>query len=142
SYPRARAKFLEAAREAGGEPRSLVHPRHTAPDGSPLALDIACFGDRKAARQALFISGTHGQEGFSGSAVQVGWMRQGGPAALPPDLGVVLVHGLNPYGFAHATRTTENNVDLNRNFIDRSAGAAPANPHYETLHDALLMRHW
>ena len=52
----------------------------------------------------------------------------------------MLVHGLNPYGFAHFTRTTENNVDLNRNFIDRTAGAAPANPHYETLHDDLMIQ--
>ena len=43
-------------------------------------------------------------------------------------LGVVLVHGLNPYGFAHFTRTTENNVDLNRNFIDRSEGPPRSTP--------------
>ena len=137
SYANARAKFLKAAVAAQGkmegEVRSFLHPDKKAPDGGPLAIDVACFGDRKAARQALFISGTHGQEGFSGSAVQIGWLSQGGPARLPADLGVVLVHGLNPYGFAHFTRTTENNVDLNRNFIERT-GAVPANPHYETLH--------
>jgi len=142
SYARARAKFLEAAAEAGGGVRSYLHPQQTTPAGEPLAIDVACFGDRKAARQALFISGTHGQEGFSGSAVQIGWMKQGGSARLPAGLGVVLVHGLNPYGFAHFTRTTENNVDLNRNFVDRSAGAVPANPHYETLHSDLMIRHW
>jgi len=42
----------------------------------------------------LFISGTHGQEGFSGSAVQIGWMAGGGPARLSKDSGAVLVHGL------------------------------------------------
>ena len=83
-----------------------------------------------------------GRKGFSGSAVQIGWMQGGGPSTLPRNVGVVLVHGLNPYGFAHSTRTTENNVDLNRNFIDRDAGAAPANPHYETLHDELKIRDW
>ncbi len=142
SYARARAKFLDAVAEAGGGVRSYVHPQQTTPTGAPLAIDVACFGDRKAPRQGLFISGTHGQEGYSGSAVQIGWMKQGGPARLARGLGVVLVHGLNPYGFAHFTRTTENNVDLNRNFIDRSAGAAPANPHYETLHSDLLIHHW
>ncbi|WP_421995282.1 M14 family metallopeptidase [Reyranella sp.] len=142
SYARARAKFLEAAAGSGGEVRSFIHPAHQAPDGSPLAVDVACFGDAKAPRQALFVSGTHGQEGFSGSAVQIGWMMQGGPSRLPPGVGAVLVHGLNPYGFAHFTRTTENNVDLNRNFIDRTAGPAPANPHYETLHGDLMIRQW
>jgi Protein of unknown function (DUF2817) len=142
SYSRARAKFLKAAADADGEVRSFLHPDKRTPEGEPLAIDIACFGDRKAPRQALFISGTHGQEGFSGSSVQVGWMRQGGPARLPAGIGVVLVHALNPYGFAHLTRTTENNVDLNRNFIDRSAAPPPTNPHYETLHDALMIRQW
>ena len=142
SYAAAREKFLAASAGCGGDVRSFVHPDRTAPGGAPLAIDVARFGDRRAGRQALFISGTHGQEGFSGSAVQIGWMSSGGPARLPSGLGVVLVHGLNPYGFAQFTRTTENNVDLNRNFVDRSAAPLPANLHYETLHDALLMGQW
>lgn len=141
SYARARAKFLKTAQAAKGETKSFVHPQKKTPDGEPLAIDVACFGDRKAARQALFVSGTHGQEGFSGSAVQIGWMQSGGPSTLPKDVGVVLVHGLNPYGFAHFTRTTENNVDLNRNFIDRDA-EAPVNAHYESLHGELMIRDW
>ena len=142
SFTSARAKFLKAAKAANAEIRSFVHPEKKTPDGEPLAIDVACLGDRKAARQALFVSGTHGQEGFSGSAVQVGWLQDGAAGRLPGDLGVVLVHGLNPYGFAHFTRTTENNVDLNRNFIDRGAGPVPANPHYETLHGDLMIRDW
>ncbi len=144
-----RGKLRERAREVsqGGHGRAgrgalVSAPHEESPRGGPLAIDVACFGDRKAARQALFLSGTHGQEGFSGSAVQIGWLNAGGAARLPAGLGVVLVHGLNPYGFAHFTRTTENNVDLNRNFIDREAGPAPANPHYETLHTDLLIREW
>ena len=142
SYANARAKFLKAATAAKADVRSYIHPAKKAPDGGPLAIDVACLGDRRAPRQALFVSGTHGQEGFSGSAVQIGWLMNGGAERLPDGVGVVLVHGLNPYGFAHFTRTTENNVDLNRNFVDRDAGATPDNPHYETLHDGLLIRDW
>jgi hypothetical protein len=142
SYTAARRKFLSGAAAAKGEVRSFVHPQKQTPDGEPLAIDVACFGNPNAARQALFISGTHGQEGFSGSGVQIGWMAGGGPARLPKDVRAVLVHGLNPYGFAHFTRTTENNVDLNRNFIDRAAGSAPANPHYESLHADLMIAEW
>jgi hypothetical protein len=142
NFTHARAKFLEAAKVARGNIFSFTHPEKKTPDGDPLAIDVACFGNRKASRQALFICGTHGQEGFSGSAVQIGWMGTAGPTEISKDIGVVLVHGLNPYGFAHFTRTTENNVDLNRNFIDRSADATPVNRHYETLHDDLLIRQW
>jgi hypothetical protein len=141
-YARARAKFLDAAAKAGGTVQSFIHPQMKAPDGGPLAIDVVRLGNEKAPRQALFISGTHGQEGFSGSAVQIGWMLDGGPNRLPENVGVVLVHGLNPYGFAHLSRTTENNVDLNRNFVDRSAGPTPTNPHYEALHDDLMIRQW
>lgn len=142
SYARARAKFLKAAEAASAALRSFVHPAQRDPEGGPLAIDVACLGDCTAARQALLLSGTHGQEGFCGSALQIAWMRQGGAARLPPGVGVVLVHGLNPYGFAHLTRTTENNVDLNRNFIDRNATPAPENARYDSLHQALLMRDW
>jgi hypothetical protein len=98
SYTRARAKFLKAAAEAKGEVRSFLHPDKKTPDGAPLAIDVACFGDRKATRQALFVSGTHGQEGFSGSAVQIGWMTEGGPAKLAGSRRR-RAHGL-PYGRA------------------------------------------
>jgi hypothetical protein len=62
--------------------KSFIHPEKKTPEGEPLAIDVACFGDAKAARQALFISGTHGQEGFSGSAVQIGWMQTDGTVGL------------------------------------------------------------
>jgi len=84
SYANARAKFLKAATAAQGEVRSYLHPAKKAPDGGPLAIDVACFGDSKAARQALFLSGTHGQEGFAGSAVQIGWLNSGGAARRRP----------------------------------------------------------
>jgi len=54
---------------------------------------------------------------------------------------VLLVHGLNPYGFAHWTRTTENNVDLNRNFID-FAVPPPRNPGYAEVHELLCPAEW
>src|SRR5258708_28446186 len=96
SYTRARAKFLKAASEAKGRVRSFIHPENKTPEGEPLAIDVACFGDRKASRQALFISGTHGQEGFSGSAVPIGSMAEGRPPELPSHMRVIPVHGLNP----------------------------------------------
>lgn len=64
-------------------------------------------------------SGVHGVEGPTGSAVQRLFMHEvmtlqnlRGPLA---DTGVLLLHAVNPYGFARYRRFTENNVDLNRN---------------------------
>jgi hypothetical protein len=142
TYARARQKFLKAARDAGGRISSHVHDRCRGPHGEELAIDVACFGDRSAPRRLLVISGTHGQEGFSGSPVQIAWIASGAPTRLPPGVGVVLVHALNPYGFANFSRTNENNVDLNRNFLVRGSSAPPANPFYDSLHEHLLVRDW
>jgi hypothetical protein len=43
-----------------------------------------------------------------------------------------MIHALNPHGFAHFRRVNEDNVDLNRNFLDHSR-AHPQNPAYDDL---------
>jgi predicted deacylase len=49
----------------------------------------------------------------------------------------VLVHALNPWGFAHLRRVNESNVDLNRNFLPAGARYAGMPRLYPAL-DALL----
>ena len=87
----------------------------------------------------LVNAGTHGVEAFAGSAIQIGFLA-GGPA-LPADVRIVLVHAINPHGFAWLRRVTEDNVDLNRNFLDHG-GAYPANDAYDALHPALCPGRW
>jgi hypothetical protein len=53
----------------------------------------------------------------------------------------VFFHAQNPWGFAHKTRVTEENVDLNRNFIDFSR-PLPANPGYAELHPQIATQAW
>lgn len=141
TYPEARARFELAAAQAGAVLTSYQHPSATGPDGGSLSIDVACFGRPDAPRALLVLSGTHGGEGYAGCAAQIAFMRTGALQALPAEVRVVLVHGLNPYGFAHWTRTTEHNVDLNRNFID-FGNPPPANARYREVHDALCPAHW
>ena len=69
----------------------------------------------------VIISGTHGIEGYVGSAVQQMLMSEFFEPGMFENTGLLLVHGLNAWGFKHQRRFTENNVDLNRNFgTDRS----------------------
>lgn len=142
TFAGARAKFRAAGEASGAALTEYVHPDCRGPSGEPLAIDVAQFGDRHARKQLLVIIGTHGQEGFAGSAISIRWMDAGAPKRLPPDLGVVMVHGLNPYGFAYGSRTTEHNVDLNRNFVDHGAKNYPANLGYAELHRYLLPEEW
>ena len=141
SYEEARRLFCVTARQHGAEMSSYSHPALEGPAGEELAVDVACFGQACASKALLIVSGTHGLEGFLGSAAQIAWMKAWSGRELPADTRVVLVHAINPWGFAHLSRTTENNVDLNRNFIDYRA-ALPENAGYAAMHEQLLGPDW
>jgi len=82
----------------------------------------------------IISSGIHGPEGFVGSAAQQVFLRETFPTLDLKETGVLLVHGINPWGYRHHRRVTENNVDLNRNFLlDESQFAAKPNPGYEKI---------
>jgi len=133
-YGEACAAFRAEAAAAGATIETRVNEEAgRGPAGEALATDIARFGSREARRVLFVLSGVHGKEGYAGSAVQRGWIAAGGPRALAPDCAVVLVHAVNPWGFAYGSRTTEGNVDLNRNFVDFTK-PLPANPDYDALH--------
>ncbi|HZZ35729.1 MAG TPA: M14 family metallopeptidase, partial [Caulobacteraceae bacterium] len=139
-YAAARGKFREAAAAAGGALDSHTHPTR-GPDGAELTTDVAWFGPRDAEMVLVTLSGTHGVEGFCGSGAQVDFLRRGETQNLQAGVAVMLIHAINPYGFAWLRRVTEDNVDLNRNWVDH-AGALPANPGYDQLHDAFCPSEW
>ena len=139
-YPAARDKFRDAARAAGAALEDFVNPAKPPPgqDGE-LTTDVALLGPDDAKRVLLVNSGTHGVEAFAGSAIEIGFLA--GLSALPNDVRIVLVHAINPHGFAWLRRVTEENVDLNRNFLDHD-GSHPANDAYDALHPALCPERW
>ena len=132
SYAEARAKFLDAAQTAGAALTGYPH------DDPTLGTDVAVLGPADAPRRLVMISGTHGVEGFAGSAVLIDRLRRDDG---PDDLAIVMVHAINPWGFAHLSRCTEGNVDLNRNFVDHAA-PHPENPGYGALHEVLCPACW
>lgn len=138
-YQSARAKFLAAAERAGAELERHLLPAHCGPDGRALYIDMAWLGPAEADVVLLSLSGTHGAEGFCGSAAQCRWLEERGARDLPPGVAQLLVHAVNPFGFAHVVRCNENNVDLNRNFIDFRQ-PPPGNPLYGQLHQRLPRR--
>jgi len=143
TYAEARHRFAEAVADAGARTATEPHPR-TGPDGGPLAIDVAEWGPPDADEVVLVVSGTHGIEGFCGSALQSGWvgtyaglLRDGPPGGTR----LVMVHALNPFGFAWGRRVNEDNVDLNRNFLDWSS-TPPHNDGYDALADLLVPPIW
>jgi len=135
-YRGARRAFIAACEARGVDVIARVHPAAKGPDGKPLFLDTAAMGPRHATKALLLICGTHGVEGYFGSGVMTGLMRGG--IAPPPDARLVMVHALNPFGFAWNRRVNEDNVDINRNFVDHAD--PPANPGYDALAEAIAPR--
>jgi hypothetical protein len=138
SYNEARRRFLDAAQRAGAVLSAHEHPLK-GPDGETLATDIARIGPADARNILGIGSGTHGVEGYCGSGVQTALLSESFARNLPPDTALVLIHAINPYGFAFDRRVNEDNVDLNRNFLDHSK-PHPENPGYEELFDAINPR--
>jgi predicted deacylase len=139
-YGDGRTRFLELAHVAGFRTSTYTLPGHRAPDRGELACDTARSGSAAASKLLIIISGTHGVEGFCGSGAQAALLAAGAFDGMPADTAVLLVHAVNPYGFAHLRRTNEDNIDLNRNFIDHSR--APANPGYDEIHGWLVPGSW
>lgn len=117
SYEEARDRFLVQAKKAGAECQSFEHPFARTANNAVLTLDTAWLGSRDAKNVMVMISGTHGPESYAGSAVQLDWLKRH-TNFHSSSMAMLLIHGANPFGWAHCSRTTENNVDLNRNFID------------------------
>lgn len=137
SYAAARELFVTTARRRGAALRHIVLDGHRGPADETLAIDVARLGSARPALHLLVLSGTHGVEGFAGSAIQTKLLD----VALPDDVALTLVHAVNPYGFAWSTRANENNVDLNRNFLLPGA-PIPVNAGYREIHDLLCVAHW
>ncbi len=116
-YSGARTEFCDLAQKLGAEVHRFEHPlSETSQDGG-FGIDTARFGPPDATKLLVMISGTHGPELLAGTAMQLHWMRNYS-SEREDDEAVLLIHAANAYGCAHVRRTTENNVDLNRNFCD------------------------
>ena len=114
----------------GAAERIIHNIDASGPGGETLSIDSAYLGNPTPRRLVIITSGIHGVEGYAGSALQQLWLEEFS-TPLPADCGVLLVHALNPYGFAHNRRVNEHNVDLNRNALSTFPG--PSNPGYRSL---------
>jgi hypothetical protein len=137
SYAEARARFAHWSGVSQLDSVSRVIGQK-GPGGEDLSIDFARTGDEQAHSVVVVSSGLHGVEGYFGSAVQLALLEDERLIRdLPRGVAIVLIHALNPWGFAWIRRVNEENVDLNRNFLppDRPYRGSPA--HYVAL-DALL----
>ncbi len=136
TYAAARERFLDAANVAKLSVETWTNPLK-GPDGEVLATDAVWAGPSTARRVFVMISATHGVEGFCGSGCQIDWLREDGPETLPDGVAVLLIHAVNPHGFAWLRRVTEEGCDLNRNCLDFDK-PLPENPGHDALVDCFV----
>ena len=141
SYQAARDRFLRLSESRGFAVHGYRNDRAQGPDGGDLYMDVAICGPRDASRLLVLFSGTHGVEGYCGSGIQAALLGEACFDEIPPDLRVVIVHAVNPYGFAHDRRVNEDNIDLNRNFLD-FGNEVPSDNGYGDVHAHLVPEAW
>lgn len=140
TYDEARGDFLSEAGKLSSVYANMEVSKIRVPSKSGLDLfvDYAYIPAQDTNINLLILtSGIHGLEGYTGSAVQLMVMKE----VLQPELlkttGLLMVHGLNPYGFKEIRRVSENNVDLNRNCAIDPGLYDAVNEGYGNLYDML-----
>lgn len=141
TYAVARKKFLDACNSLDLFVENNLNEEAKGAEGESLFMDVVRIGPENASKVLIISSGTHGGEGFCGSGVQVGMLRHNLFENLPADTAVLLIHAINPFGFSHVRRVNENNIDLNRNFLNFSE-PLPENPDYADVHPLLTPEDW
>ena len=138
TYKQARAHFLKLCESTSAEVEHFPHPQK-GPDGD-LFTDLALWGNTSCDHLLVVSSGLHGIEGYAGSGLQSLLLADGLAQQLPKGTSLLMIHGINPHGFAWQRRVNESNIDLNRNFVDHDQ--LPDNPAYREIAELLEPDEW
>lgn len=109
-YRNARGGFIAACERAHADSIARVHPHALGPDGKPLFIDSVAFGSRDAVTALLVLTGRDGASGLLGAH----FLNLVLESRVLPRSGtrMVLVHALNPFGFAWGRRANEEGLEL------------------------------
>lgn len=141
TYEDSRSLFLSNISDLKKEIPNLRHHALKIPStkSQNLMTDILYLPPKSGKKERLLIlvSGIHGIEGFVGSALQNLFLKENFFGQRDENLGIFVVHALNPYGFKYERRVSENNIDLNRNFDTSPALFQLKNQGYQNVRDLL-----
>jgi hypothetical protein len=134
-YHLLRESFLKNAKLRGASLETHMM-QAKGPQGESLHIDVAFLGNPNAPHALVHMSGTHGVEGYVGSAIQSVLLKK--DFSIPENLQVIFIHAVNPYGMAFSRRVNESNVDINRNAVfSGEEGFAGAPKAYHLVYDFL-----
>jgi hypothetical protein len=107
-------------------------------NGDSLAIDYLYIPSQSTPRNLVVLSsGTHGIEGYAGSAYQRMFMTEMLKGIDHQSTGYLIIHGINPWGMKNKRRVDQNNVDLNRNYDISTTLFSNKNEGYSKINDFL-----
>jgi len=117
SYEDSRTRFLSSLsliQQKWHSTQLQTHPLKNFPD---LSIDWLWAHASKKETLVIISTAEHGIEGYVGYALMKIFIEEFAPRLDPENTGLLLIHGLNPWGMKYHRKVNENSVDLNRNFV-------------------------
>jgi hypothetical protein len=137
SYEDSRARFLQSLnliQQKWHSTQLETHPLQNQPD---LSIDWLWAHPHKKENLIIISTAEHGIEGYVGYAMMKVFIEEFVPRLNPENTGLLLLHGMNPWGMKHYRKVNENNVDLNRNFVFDSNFDPAINPEYHRVKELI-----
>ncbi|MGW8249613.1 MAG: DUF2817 domain-containing protein, partial [Anaerolineales bacterium] len=142
SYEGSRARFrqnLDRVQQFWPDARLVSH-RISSAEG--LTIDWIEASPLASCERLLVLTiGQHGIEAYLGSAVMQVMIDEFLHRLPQQEIGLLLVHVINPWGMKYRRRVNSQNVDLNRNFVWKPGsggdGESPYEPVFNPKYDRL-----
>ena len=119
SYDEIRAHLLDRVDSLVKSGITVEHSSYAIDESDDLYIDkvyLPSSGERT--NLIILTTGVHGMEGYIGSVMLDVFFEEIYPTLDTENTGILIVANVNPYGMKYKRRYNENNVDLNRNFIE------------------------
>ena len=133
TYEDSRARFLhdiELIRSKWLSTELESYPLKNFPD---LSIDWLWAHAHKKETLVIISTAEHGIEGYVGYAMLKIFIDEFAPRLNPENTGLLLIHGLNPWGMKYHRKVNENSVDLNRNFVMDGNFDTAINPEFHQV---------
>ena len=119
TYDEVRSHLNDRIEEFKQNGISVEHSSYAIDEADGLYIDkIFLPANKETTNLIVLTTGVHGIEGYIGSAMLDVFFEEIYPTVDTDKTGILIVANVNPYGMKYMRRYNENNVDLNRNFIE------------------------
>ena len=119
TYDEVRKNLFDRVESLRNQGIEVQHETYVVDEKDNLCIEnILIPATEETTNLILLTTGVHGMEGYIGSVMLDVFFEEIYPTLNTANTGILIVANVNPYGMKYMRRYNENNVDLNRNFIE------------------------